>query len=289
MSKSSQQIANDESFDAGRAARAAGQSRTDSPEDRYSARSFSWDSGWMFTWDTYKTGILPWSQRIPANSSMEVIANAMQAELNDFRPAIAQLTAENAALREQLSHKDDAFNTTVNAALMMPDPVREQNAYLLLALRAVADTAQSLMDMATRQKDHTKLMAHGDPVYADIFGKWQATIDAAKADRPAAVGAADQSLLRPAISATNPLPPGCYCPPGTCQAPRIMGRQTPCRRMSNAGVQQINENGVHIGWVMSDGTARYFADPTDANVLRAAGLDSPTANGASGQEGGVTP
>lgn len=38
-----------------------------------------------------------------------------------------------------------------------------------------------------------------------------------------------KSLLRPAISATNPLPPGCYCKPGRCAAPVIMGRQTPCR------------------------------------------------------------
>jgi hypothetical protein len=41
------------------------------------------------------------------------------------------------------------------------------------------------------------------------------------------------SLLRPAISTANPLPPGCYCPPGECQAPRIMGRQAPCRRDAN--------------------------------------------------------
>lgn len=39
-----------------------------------------------------------------------------------------------------------------------------------------------------------------------------------------------QSLLRPAISVANPMPPGCYCPPNECQAPKIMGRQTPCRR-----------------------------------------------------------
>lgn len=38
-----------------------------------------------------------------------------------------------------------------------------------------------------------------------------------------------KSLLRPAISADNPLSPGCYCEPGKCAAPKIMGRQTPCR------------------------------------------------------------
>ncbi len=37
------------------------------------------------------------------------------------------------------------------------------------------------------------------------------------------------SLLREPISATNPLPPGCYCKPGQCAAPVIMGRQMGCR------------------------------------------------------------
>lgn len=47
--------------------------------------------------------------------------------------------------------------------------------------------------------------------------------------RPTASGSVGKSLLRPAINATTPLPPGCYCEPGKCAAPRIMGRQTPCR------------------------------------------------------------
>lgn len=38
-----------------------------------------------------------------------------------------------------------------------------------------------------------------------------------------------KSLLRPPISAANPLPPGCNCEPGRCAAPVISGRQTPCR------------------------------------------------------------
>jgi hypothetical protein len=38
---------------------------------------------------------------------------------------IAALVAENEALHEQLSRKDEACNNTINAALMMPDPVRE--------------------------------------------------------------------------------------------------------------------------------------------------------------------
>jgi hypothetical protein len=35
-----------------------------------------------------------------------------------------------------------------------------------------------------------------------------------------------KSLLR---NANEPLPDGCYCKPGKCAAPVIMGRQTPCR------------------------------------------------------------
>lgn len=45
-----------------------------------------------------------------------------------------------------------------------------------------------------------------------------------------ALDAKRKSLLRPAISTADQLPPGCYCPPDKCQAPAIMGRQTPCRR-----------------------------------------------------------
>ncbi len=35
-----------------------------------------------------------------------------------------------------------------------------------------------------------------------------------------------RSMLRPV---NEPLPPGCYCQPGRCMAPVVMGRQMPCR------------------------------------------------------------
>jgi hypothetical protein len=35
-----------------------------------------------------------------------------------------------------------------------------------------------------------------------------------------------RALLRPV---NEPLPPGCYCQPGRCMAPVVMGRQMPCR------------------------------------------------------------
>lgn len=45
------------------------------------------------------------------------------------------------------------------------------------------------------------------------------------------------SLLRKPVASiaelSKTIPGGCYCPPGICQAPVIMGRQTPCLRHSN--------------------------------------------------------
>jgi len=43
--------------------------------------------------DTYKTGIKPWSQRIPPGSAGNVIADAMQDELNELRRIAAQRAA----------------------------------------------------------------------------------------------------------------------------------------------------------------------------------------------------
>lgn len=40
-----------------------------------------------------------------------------------------------------------------------------------------------------------------------------------------------QNLLR---NAKDPLPEGCYCTPGKCAAPIIMGRQMPCRDLAKA-------------------------------------------------------
>jgi hypothetical protein len=57
----------------------------------------------------------------------------MNSHTPDPRDAeIAALTAENEALHERLSRKDEACNNIINAAMSMPDPVREQ---LVAALR----------------------------------------------------------------------------------------------------------------------------------------------------------
>jgi hypothetical protein len=59
-----------------------------------------------------------------------------------------------------------------------------------------------------------------------------------KALRPStAVGA---SLLR---SVNEPLPPGCYCKPGQCMAPKIMGRQMPCRDPQKAALPADDATG----------------------------------------------
>jgi lambda repressor-like predicted transcriptional regulator len=60
----------------------------------------------------------------------------MSAPTTDPRDAeIAALVAENEALHEKLSRKDEACNDTINAALTLPDPVREQ---LVAALKDIA-------------------------------------------------------------------------------------------------------------------------------------------------------
>ncbi len=58
-----------------------------------------------------------------------------------------------------------------------------------------------------------------DSLTASMFDGWLLAKQVQDAKMP-------KSLLRPA----NEIPKGCYCPPDTCQAPVIMGRQTPCRR-----------------------------------------------------------
>lgn len=48
--------------------------------------------------------------------------------------------------------------------------------------------------------------------------------------------ATSQGLLQPAGSKP---PPGCHCPPGRCGAPRIMGRQMPCRRQNGGAADPV--------------------------------------------------
>lgn len=53
-------------------------------------------------------------------------ANANEERLVNIWNNHDQIVAENVALREQLARKDDIFNAAINAALTLPDPVREQ-------------------------------------------------------------------------------------------------------------------------------------------------------------------
>jgi hypothetical protein len=60
-----------------------------------------------------------------------------------------------------------------------------------------------------------------------------------RADHEDAVAAARKALTqsqeppKSLLRSASELPQGCRCPPDKCMAPRIMGRQMPCRRTSN--------------------------------------------------------
>lgn len=70
---------------------------------------------------------------------------------------------------------------------------------------------------------------------------------------------------------------GCYCPPNTCKAPIIMGRQTPCLRQSPTIEQQIQQLEI-AGWIAKTPTlwkspdGKLFIGPHGAwKVMRNAG------------------
>lgn len=56
-----------------------------------------------------------------------------------------------------------------------------------------------------------------------------------------AVPVPPQSLLRAPISATNPLPPGCYCKPGQCGAPKPNWCRDHAKRDSAIPVEQAEK------------------------------------------------
>lgn len=66
------------------------------------------------------------------------------------------------------------------------------------------------------------------------------------------------SLLR---KPNEPLPVGCYCAPGRCMAPKVMGRQTPCRDpLKAAGVVPFPESLERVDWrAVVDAVQEHFA------------------------------
>jgi hypothetical protein len=61
-------------------------------------------------WDLYGTGVLPWSRRIPANSKISAIEEAMQAELNDLRPIVKASRAVIPLPQVQIEALDTGMN-----------------------------------------------------------------------------------------------------------------------------------------------------------------------------------
>lgn len=79
---------------------------------------------------------------------------------------------------------------------------------------------------------------------------WQALLKVAPAAQAQPVAGIGESLLRLAIGPSGTLAPGCYCKPGRCMAPRIMGRQSPCRdpaKRDAAPAQQDGQEGGEHG------------------------------------------
>ena len=74
----------------------------------------------------------------------------------------------------------------------------------------------------------------GKDVWSYSADQMHAYALAALAQQAQPVAVAGASLLRQPVNnnseISKTIPGGCYCPPGICQAPIIMGRQTPCMR-----------------------------------------------------------
>lgn len=63
----------------------------------------------------------------------------------------------------------------------------------------------------------------------------------------------------------------------------LIGQSLAAPAPQQEAAKRILEGGEHIGWILSDGTARYFGDPTDTEALNAAGLGMHTVQPAAAQ------
>lgn len=71
------------------------------------------------------------------------------------------------------------------------------------------------------------------------------------------VASSSGSLLRQPVKSiaevSKTIPGGCYCQPGTCQAPVVMGRQTPCLRIdATKGDEQLRKALQTAIWRLED-------------------------------------
>jgi hypothetical protein len=97
--------------------------------------------------------------------------------------------------------------------------LRRINADLVAVVDHILRLPSACLDMQRAHIDPNSIsLTHSGPVNTSptVF----------EAARNVLQRAADNSLLR---SVNEPLPDGCGCQPGKCMAPKIMGRQMPCR------------------------------------------------------------
>ena len=92
-------------------------------------------------------------------------------------------------------------------------------------------TVESLEDRVLK---FLMLELDGQPPFMHMGTSYLVQDLMAEVRRLSAQPAAPQSLLRKPVrniaEISAAIPGGCYCPPGECGAPIIMGRQTPCLR-----------------------------------------------------------
>ena len=90
--------------------------------------------------------------------------------------------------------------------------------------------------------------------HLDVGRAWDRMRKAGDAARAALAQreAQPQSLLRKPVrnirEISAAIPGGCYCPPGQCDAPVVMGQQTPCLRRNDASKQGAKPD----AWVVFD-------------------------------------
>jgi hypothetical protein len=125
---------------------------------------------------------------------LDVADRMLAAAANPRDAEIAALIAENEALHEKLSRKDEACNNTINAALMMPDPVREpvanaggqSSATKEMLNEAIDDKVARAEDLMSEFPPHREMER-----FHEANAALKEIIDQLFHVRPTAVGAAD--------------------------------------------------------------------------------------------------
>lgn len=114
----------------------------------------------------------------------------------------------------------------------------------------VPQPAAVKQDLTTAQGDADEMVCAacggtGEVHADDGEGPWACYYGCQKPQPEAKAGA---SLLRK----PGPLPDGCYCKPGQCAAPVVMGRQTACRDPQKAAAQLAPAEGGAVADILRD-------------------------------------